>query len=88
MVFSSYLFLFYLLPLSLAVYYVAPIRRRNLILSAFSYLFYGWANPIFLFLLIGTTLVRRHARRQRIHHRSQHAAIALRESCSHDIGRQ
>jgi len=57
MVFSSYLFLFYLLPLSLAVYYVAPIRRRNLILSAFSYLFYGWANPIFLFLLIGTTLV-------------------------------
>jgi alginate O-acetyltransferase complex protein AlgI len=57
MVFSSYLFLFYLLPLALAAYYVAPIRRRNLILSLFSYLFYGWANPIFLFLLIGTTLL-------------------------------
>jgi alginate O-acetyltransferase complex protein AlgI len=39
------------------VYYVAPIRRRNLILSLFSYLFYGWANPIFLFLLIGTTVL-------------------------------
>jgi alginate O-acetyltransferase complex protein AlgI len=57
MVFSSYLFLFYLLPLALAAYYVAPIRRRNLILSLFSYLFYGWANPIFLGLLIGTTLL-------------------------------
>jgi alginate O-acetyltransferase complex protein AlgI len=57
MVFSSYLFLFYLLPLALFAYYVAPIRRRNLVLSLFSYLFYGWANPIFLFLLIGTTLL-------------------------------
>ena len=57
MVFSSYIFLFYLLPLALAAYYVAPIRRRNLVLSLFSYLFYGWANPIFLLLLIGTTVL-------------------------------
>jgi alginate O-acetyltransferase complex protein AlgI len=57
MVFSSYIFLFYLLPLALAAYYVAPMRRRNLVLSLFSYLFYGWANPIFLLLLIGTTVL-------------------------------
>ena len=57
MVFSSYLFLFYLLPLALFVYYLAPIRGRNLVLSLFSYLFYGWANPLFLFLLLGSTLL-------------------------------
>jgi alginate O-acetyltransferase complex protein AlgI len=57
MVFSSYLFLFYLLPLALFVYYLAPIRARNLVLSLFSYLFYGWANPLFLFLLLGSTLL-------------------------------
>jgi alginate O-acetyltransferase complex protein AlgI len=57
MVFSSFLFLFYLLPLALFVYYVAPVRRRNLVLSLFSYLFYGWANPLFLLLLLGSTLL-------------------------------
>jgi alginate O-acetyltransferase complex protein AlgI len=57
MVFSSYLFLFYLFPLALLVYYAAPIRARNLILSLFSYVFYGWANPLFLFLLLGSTLL-------------------------------
>ncbi len=55
MVFSSYLFLFYLLPLALLAYYAAPIRTRNLVLTLFSYLFYGWANPLFLLLLIGST---------------------------------
>jgi alginate O-acetyltransferase complex protein AlgI len=57
MVFSSYLFLFYLLPLALLAYYVMPIRARNLVLTLFSYLFYGWANPLFLFLLLGSTLL-------------------------------
>jgi alginate O-acetyltransferase complex protein AlgI len=57
MVFSSYLFLFYLFPLALLAYYCAPIRGRNLILSLFSYVFYGWANPLFLLLLIGSTLL-------------------------------
>jgi alginate O-acetyltransferase complex protein AlgI len=57
MVFSSYLFLFYLFPLALFAYYLAPIRGRNFILSTFSYIFYGWANPLFLLLLIGSTLL-------------------------------
>ena len=47
MVFSSYLFLFYFLPLALALYYAAPGRLRHGVLTAFSYLFYGWANPLF-----------------------------------------
>lgn len=57
MVFSSYLFLFYLLPLALLAYYAVPWRAKNLILNVFSYLFYGWANPLFLFLLLGTTFI-------------------------------
>ncbi len=57
MVFSSYLFLFYLLPLALFAYYAAPTRARNLVLTLFSYLFYGWANPLFLLLLLGSTLL-------------------------------
>jgi alginate O-acetyltransferase complex protein AlgI len=57
MVFSSYLFLFYLLPLALIGYYAVPRRAKQLVLVLFSYLFYGWANPLFLFLLLGTTLI-------------------------------
>ena len=57
MVFSSYLFVFYLLPLALGADHLAPLRVRNFVLTAFSYLFYGWANPLFLFLLLGSTLL-------------------------------
>ena len=57
MVFSSYLFLFYLLPLSLVLYYGVPRRAKQLVLTILSYVFYGWANPLFLFLLLGSTLL-------------------------------
>jgi alginate O-acetyltransferase complex protein AlgI len=55
MVFSSYLFLFYFLPVALLLYYSAPRRARHLILTIFSYIFYGWANPLFLPLLFIST---------------------------------
>ncbi|HEY5512747.1 MAG TPA: MBOAT family O-acyltransferase, partial [Geomonas sp.] len=57
MVFSSFIFLFLFLPASLALYYAAPKRGRNLALTLTSYLFYGWANPYFVLLLFGSTLV-------------------------------
>jgi alginate O-acetyltransferase complex protein AlgI len=57
MVFSSYLFLFYFLPVSLALYYLAPARARHLVLTIASYIFYGWANPLFTPLLFISTLV-------------------------------
>ena len=57
MVFSSYLFLFYFLPLALLLYYAAPRRAQHLVLTAFSYVFYGWANPLFAVLLFVTTLI-------------------------------
>ena len=57
MVFSSYLFLFYFLPLALGLYYACPPRGRSLLLTLLSYVFYGWANPWFVLLMLGTTLV-------------------------------
>jgi alginate O-acetyltransferase complex protein AlgI len=57
MVFSSYLFLFYFLPVTLLLYYAAPRRARHLILTILSYIFYGWANPLFLPLLLTSTAI-------------------------------
>jgi alginate O-acetyltransferase complex protein AlgI len=57
MVFSSYLFLFYFLPLALLLYYAAPRRAQHLVLTTLSYVFYGWANPLFVPLLFGSTTV-------------------------------
>ena len=57
MVFSSHLFVYYFLPLALAVYYLLPRRGRHLGLTALSYLFYGWANPAFMGLMLFSTTV-------------------------------
>lgn len=57
MVFSSHLFVFYFLPLSLACYYLLPRRFRNLVLGLLSYIFYGWSNPLFMGLMFFSTVV-------------------------------
>ncbi len=58
MVFSSYLFIFYFLPLSLLLYYPIPWRpARHFLLTILSYIFYGWANPKFIFLMLVSTLI-------------------------------
>jgi alginate O-acetyltransferase complex protein AlgI len=56
-VFSSHIFLFYFLPAALLAYYVVPDRRRLLVLTFASYLFYSWTNPWFLLVLGWTTCV-------------------------------
>ncbi len=56
-VFSSHLFVFYFLPLALLLYFAAPARTRHLLLTALSYLFYGWANPLFVVLMAFSTAV-------------------------------
>lgn len=57
MVFSSHIFLFYFLPLSLLYYYCAPKRVKNISLTGISYIFYGWSNPLFTLLMFFSTLV-------------------------------
>ncbi len=57
MVFSSNLFIFYFLPVVLLVYYAAPRRARHALLTVASYAFYGWANPLFMLLMLFSTCV-------------------------------
>jgi len=57
MVFSSLIFLFQFLPLALLLYYLAPRRGKHLLLVLLSYAFYGWANPLFVLLMLWSTLV-------------------------------
>jgi alginate O-acetyltransferase complex protein AlgI len=57
MVFSSLLFLFGFLPCALFVTLAAPRRARNLALTVFSYVFYGWSHPAFCLLLLLSTAI-------------------------------
>lgn len=57
MVFTSHVFMFYFLPATLALYYLMPRRVKHLMLTLLSYLFYGWANPYFVILMFGSTVV-------------------------------
>jgi D-alanyl-lipoteichoic acid acyltransferase DltB (MBOAT superfamily) len=53
MVFSSITFLFYFLPIFLALYFVTPtIKGKNVITLAFSLLFYAWGEPQFIIVLL------------------------------------
>ena len=57
MVFSSIPFLFFYLPLVLAVYYSTPGRYRNLCLFLANLLFYGWGEPIYILLMLFSVTV-------------------------------
>ncbi len=56
MVFSSILFLFYFLPAILILYYLAPKKRRNGVLFFGSLFFYAWGEPVYVVLLILSTI--------------------------------
>ncbi|MBQ4248268.1 MAG: MBOAT family protein [Ruminococcus sp.] len=57
MLFSSMVFLFLFLPIVLMLYYASPRKVRNLILFVFSLVFYAWGEPIYVFLMIASTIV-------------------------------
>lgn len=57
MVFSSLLFLFQFLPLMIFAYFLAPKRLRNGVLFIGSLIFYGWGEPVYIGLLLFSTLV-------------------------------
>lgn len=52
MVFSSLTFLFGFLPLTLALYFLAPLRWRNFLLLAVSLIFYGWEKPAYVLIML------------------------------------
>ena len=57
MVFSTPYFLFLYLPIVLLLYYIVPLKLRNLVLLIVSLIFYGWGEPKLLFLMIFTILM-------------------------------
>ena len=57
MVFSSVLFLSVFLPCFLACFYISPQFLKKWIIVFFSILFYAWGAPIFIYFLIGGSVL-------------------------------
>lgn len=57
MVFSSIIFLYFFLPIVLAVYYISPDKLKNIVLFLSGLFFYAWGEPIYVFLMLLTVTV-------------------------------
>ncbi len=57
MVFSSLLFLFIYLPVVLAIYYITPLKWRNLMLLIANLIFYGWGEPVYIVIMFASILI-------------------------------
>lgn len=54
MVFSSIIFLYLYLPITLIVYFLTPARFRNIWLFLVNIIFYGWGEPVYIILMFGS----------------------------------
>ncbi|MGN0501787.1 MAG: MBOAT family O-acyltransferase [Ruminococcus sp.] len=52
MVFSSLVFLFAYLPITLLAYYLVPRQGRNIFLFIINLVFYGWGEPMLVLLMV------------------------------------
>ena len=57
MIFASGVFLYYFLPVFLALYYLSPRYLKSYVIAVASYLFYGWWRPDFVILMLISTVV-------------------------------
>ena len=57
MVFSSILFIFRFLPIFLILYFAAPGRTKNPVLLVGSLFFYAWGEPVYISLMIFSTVL-------------------------------
>ena len=57
MVFSSITFLFYFLPIVLAIYYIVPKNWKNTILLIASLAFYFYGEPKYILLMISSIII-------------------------------
>lgn len=57
MVFSSLMFIIVFLPAALFFYYAAGRRGRNIVLLFFSLAFYGWGEPKYLIVMLGSIML-------------------------------
>ncbi len=52
MVFSGLPFLFFFLPLTLAAYFLVPLRFKKVVLFTASIIFYAWGEPVYVLLML------------------------------------
>lgn len=57
MVFSSIIFIFTFLPITLILYYISPRKLKNIVLLLASLVFYAWGEPTYIFLMLFTTII-------------------------------
>ena len=57
MVFASLEFLFYYLPAVLLVYLITPRRLKNALLFVSGVLFYSWGEPVYVWVMLVSTLI-------------------------------
>lgn len=57
MVFSSLLFIFRFLPIVLLLYFIIPKKWRNLFLFVASLVFYAWGEPVYVLIMLFSTVV-------------------------------
>lgn len=56
MVFSSITFLFRFIPIFMILYFAAPRRMKNVILFLGSLVFYAWGEPVYVLLMLFSTV--------------------------------
>ena len=57
MVFSSLTFIFTFLPITLLLYFIVPRKIENIVLLIASLIFYAWGEPVYIFLMIFSSVV-------------------------------
>ena len=57
MVFSSLIFLFAYLALTLALYFIAPLKWRNVVLLVTSLIFYGYGEPVYILIMFVSIII-------------------------------
>ncbi len=57
MVFSSLTFVFTFLPITLLLYFISPKKIKNITLLIASLIFYAWGEPVYIFLMIFSSIV-------------------------------
>ena len=57
MLFTSIEFLLFFFPAVFSIYYLLPARTKNYWLLITSLFFYGWGEPLFVFVMIGSILM-------------------------------
>ncbi|MBP1544570.1 MAG: MBOAT family protein [Oscillospiraceae bacterium] len=57
MVFSSLTFLFAFMPITFILYYLVPLKAKNVIIMISGIVFYAWGEPLYVFAMLLSTAI-------------------------------